>query len=419
MLLSGATVVEFAPASAEVTTLRIQDGVIASRGSELTLQPGDELIDLSGKVIMPGLVSAHHHMFTSWLRGGPKVRDGWAHAAYAVDRLAQALDERGVELATRLGAAEALRSGTTTVFDSHFSPQAGEGALMTVAEAVAAVGGRGVLGYQATDKFGPEVLESAFSQTRALAQKARGRIRAMVAADSVHHLSPQTLLRLREAAMELQVFFQCTLGEDPNEERHSIAQYGMSSCDRLAAAGLLGGQAIYAQAVQLSWPELSTLLDSGAWLVHCPRSNMAQQAGTAASAKFGPHACLGTDTCTPDVFAEAQAAFLKARDTGQSVDTLHWLANGHRLASLAFDAVIGPMRAGAAADLLVLDYQPGTPINAENIDQHVVQGLLSGSVESVMVDGVWRMWKRRLLGIDVDAVHAKAQEIAKVAWAQM
>src|SRR6185369_11036470 len=151
-------------------------------------------------------------------------------------------------------------------------------------------------------------------------------------------------------------------GEDPTEEARSKERYRHTPLERLKEAGLLTERTVLAQCVHVSWPELSSVLDLGAWLVHSPRSNMASQTGTAAAAKFGVRGCLGTDTETLDVLLEAQTAWLRARDAGQPIDVLRWLSNGHRLASIAFGVTLGPLREGAVADLAVYDYRPPTPL---------------------------------------------------------
>jgi cytosine/adenosine deaminase-related metal-dependent hydrolase len=135
--------------------------------------------------------------------------------------------------------------------------------------------------------------------------------------------------------------------------------------------------------------------------------------------KFGVRGCLGTDVMPLDVFAEAQAAALRATDSGQPIDLLHFLANGHRLASEAFGATVGPLQPGSVADLLVLDYQPPTPLEARTLAAHVQFGLSGRLVESVMVDGLWRLWKRKALSLDALAVARASAEATRAVWQKL
>ncbi|HEX8819521.1 MAG TPA: ssnA protein, partial [Archangium sp.] len=134
---------------------------------------------------------------------------------------------------------------------------------------------------------------------------------------------------------------------------------------------------------------------------------------------FGHRATLGADQVSADMFAEAQAAWLRSRDAGQPIDVLRYLANGQRLASQVFGAQVGLMREGSLADLLLMDYQPATPLTAENLAWHVVFGLGSRHVESVMVEGVWRVWARRPLSVNPSVVAEQAREAAAAVWARM
>ncbi|MGA9525105.1 MAG: ssnA protein, partial [Myxococcaceae bacterium] len=118
-------------------------------------------------------------------------------------------------------------------------------------------------------------------------------------------------------------------------------------------------------------------------------------------------------------FAELQTAMLRSRDAGQPIAALRYLANGHRIASQLFGEAIGPLREGALADLLVLDYRPATPLDAESLPSHLVFGMGARHVESVMIDGVWRMWARRPLSISPDVAAEQAREAAQAVWARM
>jgi cytosine/adenosine deaminase-related metal-dependent hydrolase len=174
-----------------------------------------------------------------------------------------------------------------------------------------------------------------------------------------------------------------------------------------------------AHAVHLSWPELSTVISTGAWLVHNPRSNMNNEVGYAPAGKFGSRSTLGTDGIGADMFAEVQLAHFRAREAGLHIDALKMLANGHRMVSKAFGMEVGPMREGAVADLLLLDYRSPTPLTPENLVGHFLYGLGSRYVESVMVHGIWRLWARRPLSVNPDVVTEQSRKTARDLWSRM
>jgi cytosine/adenosine deaminase-related metal-dependent hydrolase len=418
-LLKGGTLIELEPASVEAAPLRIEEGKIVSRGEKATPLPGDEIIDLGGKLILPGLVSAHHHLYSTFLRGAAREGLGFAAEERALHRLEDALDLDAVQAAAAAGALEGLHAGTTGLFDLHASPRCVADSLSRVARGLSDVGLRAVIGYQVSERAGALAREEALEESVGFIKRARGRIRGAIGAHSAEDLSLDALEGLREALASSQGLFHLHLGEDPHEENRSKARHDQTPLQRLKEAGLLNERTVLAQGVHLSWPELSGVLDQGAWMVHSPRSNMASQTGTAAAAKFGMRGCLGTDTQTLDVLLEAQTAWLRAHDAGQPIDVLRWLSNGHRLASMAFGQPLGPLREGALADLVVYDYRPPTPLTADTLAQHVLNGLSSRHVESVMVDGIWRLWGRRPLAVKPEEIAAAARLAAKSTWARM
>jgi putative selenium metabolism protein SsnA len=422
-VLKGATLIELEPALVEKADLRIEGGLITARGADVPALEGDEVIDVAGKVVMPGMVCAHHHLYSTLARGMPPVTpppESFLDVLQRVWwRLDQSLDLDAVEVAATLGSLDALGSGTTTVFDHHSSPRCIQTSLIRVARGVNEVGLRAVLCYEVTDRHGPQVRAEALEETVGFLHKARGRFRGLLGAHASFTLTDEALDALAEAMKATQAGIHIHLSEDPIDERHSVEQFGGTPVARLSARGLLGPQAVLAHLVHLSWPELSQVLSTGAWLVHNPTSNMNNQVGYAPAGKFGARATLGTDGIGADVFAEAQRAYFRSREAGQPIDVLKWLANGHRLASQMFGQHIGPLREGACADLLILDYRPITPLGTENLAGHFMFGLAARHVESVMVDGVWRMWARRPLSVAPDALTERARDAALAVWARM
>lgn len=418
IVLTGATLVELEPATVGNETLRIEDNLIVARGKAVQLQPNDELVDLSGKVVMPGLISAHHLLYGTLTRGAKRSAEGFEGEVALLHKLEDALTLEDVEAASAAGAIEGLKHGVTCVFDLHASPRAIGGSLRTVARGLGMVGLRAVLAYQVSERHGALNREEGLDECREYARRARGRFRGAVGAQGLGVMSPDGIEALK-LGVEGGLFLHCKLGDDPNEERLSSEKYGATALGRLMEQQLVNERTLLASGVHLSWPELAQVLTTGAWMAHSPRANMASQTGSAHAGKFGIRACLGTGVMQLDLFAEAQAAWLKARDAGQPIDVLRFLANNQRLASAAFGTPIGPLREGAIADLVVLDYQPFTPLTEETLGAHLLTGLSANPVESVMVDGVWRLLERKVLGVDPREVAAAALEAAKGVWGRM
>jgi len=190
---------------------------------------------------------------------------------------------------------------------------------------------------------------------------------------------------------------------------------------RLLDHGLLSPGSVVAHAVHLTWPELSQVIGTGAWLVHNPRSNMNNEVGYAPTRALR-RAALGTDGMDQDLLAEARAAFLQMRESGRGdafSAALELLAGGHRLAAAFGGQAFGALQPGAPADLAVLDYRPPTPLDAANAGGHLLFGCDRSHVRDVMVAGRWIVRGRRLLTVDVDEAFARAREAARGLWERM
>ena len=422
-VLKGGTVIELEPANVERVDLRVEGGLIAARAPMLAAQEGDEVVDVNGKVVMPGLVCAHTHLYSALARGMPPVQPAPENFVEILERVWWRLDRAlaldSIHVSATVGAMDALLCGTTTLIDHHASPSAIEGSLTRLARGVNEVGLRGILCYEVTDRNGPEGRDQGLMENAAFIRKAQGRFRGMVGAHASFTVSHEALQMLRQLVESTGAPLHIHLAEDPADEKLSFERYGDVPVTRLLDHGLLSAGSVVAHAVHLSWPELSQVIGTGAWLVHNPRSNMNNEVGYAPAGKFGSRSTLGTDGIGADMFAEAQLAYFRAREAGLPVDVMKMLANGHRLVSKAFGMEIGSMREGAAADLLVLDYRSPTPLTPENLEGHLLYGFGSRYVESVMVDGIWRLWARRPLSVNPDVVTEQSRKTARELWSRM
>ncbi|MDX2010593.1 MAG: amidohydrolase family protein [Myxococcaceae bacterium] len=418
-LLKGATLVELEPPVVERGDLRIDKGRIVARGTALEPLPNEETTDLSGRVVMPGLVSAHHHLHAGLLRGLSRPPGGFGAEQSVLERLEDALSLDDIQAAAAVGGLEGLCAGTTTVFNLHVSPRVVPGSLAKVAHGLNDTGIRGVLAYEISERAGAVSREEALEEVTGFISRARGRFRGAVGLAHLGATSNDTLTAVKAVSQGASAMLLANVAEDPREETNSAERFGASPLARLLELGLITERTVVSQGVHFSWPDLSELLARGAWMAHAARSNMNTQTGLATPSKFGVRATFGTDVMSLDVLAEGQAASLRARDSGAPIDVLHFLANGHRLASAAFGMTMGPLREDAVADLVVLDYQPPTPLSAETLAAHVLHGMASQHVESVMVDGMWRLWKRKPLSVDAVELARHSREAASAVWSRL
>jgi putative selenium metabolism protein SsnA len=337
-------------------------------------------------------------------------------------RLDRALDEESVLLSGLVGAIEAARSGTTTLIDHHASPSFIRGSLATVRRAVEEVGLRSVLCYETTDRNGLADRDAGIAENRAfLAGGPAALTLGMVGAHASFTLSDDSLERLAEAVRDAASSLHVHVAEDRADVDDSVRRCGAGVVERLRQHGLLLRRTLLVHGVHLSESELQDGQEEGAWLVHCPRSNMNNGVGHAPTSAFR-RAALGTDGLDEDLLAEARAAFLRMREAGRPDAlgaALSMLAGGHRLAGELFGLPLGRLDEDAPADLVVLDYRPPTPLAAGNLAGHLLFGLDRSHVRSTMVAGRFVLRDRRVTTVDESAVFARAHDAAQRLWERM
>jgi putative selenium metabolism protein SsnA len=426
MLLRNATVATLDPPRVVTTDLRIAGDRVAESAAALSLQPDEELVDLAGALVLPGLVNAHTHLYSALARGMPGPAEPPRRFVEILERvwwrLDRALDEKTVYLSGLVGAIEAARSGTTLLVDHHASPSFVRGSLATLRRAVEEVGLRSVLCYETTDRNGLPGRDAGIAENRAFAAAARGALtRGMVGAHASFTLSDESLGLLRAAVAETASGLHVHAAEDLADVEDCRRRSGVGVVERLRRQGLLAARTLLVHGVHLSAAELEEAQVAGAWLVHCPRSNMNNGVGHAPTAAFR-RAALGTDGLDADMLAEVRAAFLKMRDAGRPDAlgaALAMLAGGHRLAESLLGIPLGRLVPGAPADLVALDYRPPVPLTPENLAGHLLFGVDRSHVRSTMVAGRFVLRDRVLATVNEAEVFTHARAAAGALWERM
>jgi putative selenium metabolism protein SsnA len=425
MLLKGATVATLDPPLVEAADLRVEGDRIVERGGSLASRSGEEVVDLAGMVILPGLVNAHTHLYSALARGMPGPRVPPRNFPEVLERvwwrLDRALDAESVHLSGLVGAIEAALSGTTLLIDHHASPSFIRGSLDSLRRAIEEVGLRSVLCYEVTDRNGAEGRDQGLEENLAFQSAQTELTRGMIGGHASFTLSPESLDRLRDLGQRTGGALHIHAAEDTVDLLDCRARYGVSLVQRLGAHGLLAARTLLAHCVHLTGEEVAEVHARGCWIAHNPRSNMNNAVGHAPTAAF-KRAALGTDGMDGDMLAETRAAYLKMRDAGRAdamPAALELLAGGHRLAAALFGLPFGKLDAGAPADLVVLDYAPPTPLETASLGGHLLFGMDRSHVRSVMVAGRFVVRDRRTTAVDTALAFARARAASPQVWGRM
>jgi len=363
-------------------------------------------LDASGCLVMPGLAIGHTHLYAGLARGMPGPSGPTRSFREILERiwwrLDAALDARSLRAGAEAALLDAALSGATAVLDHHESPSFIEGSLDVLAEAARAFGVRAALCYGATDRHGSEGARAGLAECeRAIAAG----LPAIVGLHAGFTASDETIEAAADLARRSGAWLHVHVAEDGCDA---------GSFERLERAGAVGAKTILAHGVHLTAAERERAAAAGAWVVHNPRSNMQNAVGYADVATLGPRVALGTDGMDGDIFAEARAAHLCARDAygpERGIDAVGLVAATGRLAGEALG------RRGE--DWVVLDYDPPTPLSAENLAGHFLFGLGARHVRDVVAGGELIVEKRSSTRVDEAEVRARWREEAARLWERM
>ena len=417
--------------------LKLEGDRIADLGPDSEMRakyPGVEMLDARGQLVMPGGICAHTHFYGAFARGMAIPGDPPKDFPEILERLWWKLDKAltldDVRYSALVSLVDAVKHGTTTLIDHHASPNAIDGSLDVIAEAVERAGLRACLCYEVTDRDGLEKARAGIEENvRFIYETRQDRNPRLAGTFGLHAsltLSDKTLEACRVEAPG-ETGFHIHVAEHEADEYDSLKKSGTRVADRLEKFGLLGPRTITAHCVHIDYREAERLRATGTWVTHQPRSNMNNAVGAAdvdGLLRAGVKVCLGNDGFSNAMWEEWKAAYLlhkvahrDPRRAGGYTITQMAVTNNAALANVFFpQAPLGVLSPGAFADIIFVDYQPTTPLTAGNLPWHIIFGFESSMVTTTICGGKVLMKDRQLLFLDEAEITAKSRELAKKVW---
>ena len=392
----------------------------------------DRVIDAQGGVIMPGLINAHHHLYSTFARGfsapGEPARNFQEILERLWWRLDRALTPDDVYYSAVIPAMEAAKAGCTTIIDHHASPACREGSLDLIEKAFREVGLNGCLCYEVSDR---NVEGGGIEENERYIKKCRHQQDPQFAALFGLHasmtLGKKTMERCAELIDQLDVGVHVHVAEAECDHEVTRAEFHEELMERFDRYGMTGPGSLFAHGIHLPESGLALLHQSNSMMVTNPESNMNNGLGVTPVLdilKRGILLGLGTDGMSNALIAQARALYLLQRDTqhdprvafGEACDML--LKNNRAICDRLFQEHRGALAPGKLADVIVLDYTPFTPFSAANFYGHLLFGLVNAPVRHTICRGKVIVENGEFPHLDERAVRARALEHAKKLWAR-
>ena len=290
-LLANATVITMNPTRDVLDTdILIENGAIADMGPGLAGRPenaGAERVDLSGRIVIPGLIQSHMHVTQSLFRGLADEMELMDWLQRRIWPLEGAHTPETNAAAARLAAAEGLRSGVTAFIDmgtAHCQD--------AIFETMRDVGMRGLFGKCMLDSGGTDVPAALMEDTETCLREserlmnrwhmsAGGRLRYAFAPRFVPSCTETLLTRTRDMARANGVRLHTHASENKGECAYVESLVHMRNLRYLHSIGYTGEDVILAHCIWIDDDEIRILADTGTHAVHCPSSNMKLASGIA------------------------------------------------------------------------------------------------------------------------------------------
>ena len=414
----------------------VEGNRIVDVGEDAAGIEADEVVRGAGKILLPGLVNTHHHLYQSLFRNVPGASDAklFDWLVFLYERW-KGLNEEAMRVAATIACSELLLSGATTTTDHCYVYPAGGGNILAADIEGAQRAGirfhpcRGSMSLSKKDGgLPPDSVVQTEDEILADCQR-------MI--EQYHEPGPFAMLRIalapcspfsvtadlmRESvklAKETGVLLHTHLAETVDEEAYCLRRSGMRPVDLMEDLGWLRNDVWFAHLVVLNESDIAKLSAANVGMAHCPSSNMTLGSGIAPVTKMkntGIKIGLAVDGSasndTSNMIREVRQAMLLQRvqygaDAVSAREALRMATIGgaevlHR------EDEIGSIEVGKAADLIAFDLNDVAFAGAHADPLAAIVHCAADRVDFAVVNGEWRVRDARLVDesiLDLIPVH--------------
>ena len=403
----------------------VEENRIVDVGQDCSQVAADEVIDGTGKILLPGLVNTHHHLYQTLFRNVPGAADrrlfDWLSFLYG---RWEGIDEEAARTSAAVGCCELLLSGATTTSDHFYLfPRGQDRILDAVIEGAVSTGirfhpCRGSMSLSKKDGGLPpdsvvQTEEEILRDSQRVIEDYHdsgplSMLRVALAPCSPFSVSADLMRETTKLADEYGVLLHTHLAETVDEERFCVRLFGVRPVEYIEQLGWLRNDVWFAHLVHLSEADIEKLSGAGVGMSHCPSSNMTLGSGIAPViklAKTNVKVSLAVDGSasndTSSMIREVRQAMLlqRVRNGAEALSARGAL----RMATMGGAEVlgrgeeIGSIEKGKAADLIAFDLSGLEFAGAGADPVAAVVHCAADTVDLAMVNGRMRVRDGRLV----------------------
>jgi len=398
----------------------IKNDIIEAIGEDLKA-PDDaaRIISGKGKVVIPGLVNTHNHAAMSLFRS---YADDYPLMQWLEQKIFPAeakLTPDDVFWGTSLSLLEMLRGGTTTFVDMYYFME--ETARACVDSGIRAMLSQVFIG--ANSSKGYNSLEDAIKFIENWEDETNGRITTILGPHATYTCPPDFLKVVLKETEKLNTLIHIHLSESRYEVQDSLDRYKKTPVGLMEEIGMFERPVLAAHCVHITDEDIDILVSKGVGIAHNPGSNLKLANGVAPLKKLmdkDARVGLGTDGPASnnnlDMFEEIRLASLLQKGfyeqpTYVTADEALSAATRGGARAINMDN-IGVLKAGAKADLAILDFQKPHLQPYDNPVANIVYSASAGDVDTVVIDGRIVVENGTCLTLDEEKIYYEANRRA-------
>ena len=238
-------------------------------------------------------------------------------------------------------------------------------------------------------------------------------------------LSDKSLDMCREAMEGLDAGYHIHTSEGIDDLYNSLRNHGKRVVERLMDFDILSDKTIAVHCVHVNSREMEILKQTNTNVVHNPESNMGNAVGCSPVLEFikrGINVGLGTDGYTSDMMESMKVGNIIHKhnlcDPNVGFNEVSSMAfdNNRKISAKYFNKEVGALKEGAYGDVIIVDYNPLTPLNENNINGHIIFGMSGRCVTDTIINGKVVMRNRVINTVEEEKIFSKSRELAQKLW---